>query len=105
MLLGLKDTHDADDDLRLQLVAFHTKYGMIKNLIGAVQGNVAFIQNHFDVNSGLAHCWMNWITLLDDDNTIDENGGQTHPRAHITPYKTKHIDMENIITKSLLIRL
>lgn len=82
MLLGLRDTPDADADLRVQLARFHQKYGMVKNLIASVQGNVAFIQNHFDVNSGLAHCWMNWISLLDDDNAITVNVNETHNRAN-----------------------
>lgn len=87
MLLGLKDTHDADDDLCAQLASFHSKYGMVKNLIGAVQGNVAFIQNHFDVNSGLANCWMNWIDLLDDDNNPILDTEETHSGAHTVQHK------------------
>lgn len=93
MLLGLKDSHEADEDLSALLVTFHAKYGMIKNLIGAIQGNVAFIQNHFDVSSGLAQSWMNWTTLCDEEPTVKEelnnsiNNKNLHRRSIVSAPK------------------
>lgn len=67
----LKQTPDADDNLRDMIKQFNKKYNLFKTLIGAIRGNIAYIQYHFDINNGLAHSWMNWCSLMDDIDSMN----------------------------------
>lgn len=78
----LKLTPDVDDNLRDMIKQFNRKYNLFKTLIGAIKGNIAYIQYHFDINSGLAHSWMNWCSLMDDIDSMNANSNLKRYRRY-----------------------
>lgn len=69
MMELLKENSDADLELNNLIEQFKTKNLDVKKFVDAINNHVCKIQNHFDVTNSLAHYWMNWGALMDDDVT------------------------------------
>jgi hypothetical protein len=62
----MKTDPRCDQELEILLIQFDRKQRHVKNLIKYLRNSIFQIQKHFDVNSALAHSWVNWISASED---------------------------------------
>lgn len=66
----MKTDPRCDQELEILLIQFDRKQRHVKNLIKYLRKSIFQIQKHFDVNSALAHAWVNWFSASEDSDIL-----------------------------------
>lgn len=98
MMELLKDNVDSDEELKHFLQQFSESQALVRDFMDAVSDHVRLIQSHFDVTNSLAHIWLNWGSLMDEDELSRKFGLGNYSPA----LDSGGMDRESIMKRAIL---